>query len=301
MEKTVIPKIKNDDTEHLKQVTEMTASELDELVRSGRYGITILTKTDGIDTTERLLPGEWRLCFITSRGKGGVERQTTRVVLSHSDKRTGVIYREGMQRFGEEAGLTPDHAFNWRNIFNNSRFRLLEALVEVQNNADLRVYLKGMPPMINSHPNIQWLRAMPTNSSSVLDLSPMELNQLQYLVEEVLCPRYTFEDLHYLRENNRAAKAAARGSSYTVQPYEERPPRNGNSNGNGFKPRQDKPKSGSEDSKPKFNKRPQQEPVYQRDDGFPAIKPDHERRQERRQRNDRLRNKDDRHGAPRWR
>ena len=298
MEKTVIPKIKNDDTEHLKQVTEMTAAELDELVRSGRYGITILTKTDGIDTSERILPGEWRLCFITSRGKGGAERPITRVVLSHGDKRTGAIYREGMQRFGEEAGLTPDHSFNWRNIFNNSRFRLLEALVEVQNNSDLRTYLKTMPPMINSHPNIQWLRAMPTNSAMILALSPMELNQLQYLVEEVLCPRYTFEDLHHLRENNRAAKAAARGESYTIQPYVERAPRNSG----GFKPRNDKSKVESTETQPKYNKRPvHQETHYSHNDGFPALKPDHERRQERRRKGDRLRDKSERHGAPRWR
>lgn len=297
MEKTVIPKMKHNDVDHLNAVSAMTAAELDELVRSGRYGITILTNLQGVDTTERVLPGEWKLCFISSRGKPGVDRPTTRVVISHTDKRTGAIYREGMQSYAEESGLTPDHAFNWRNIFNSSRFRLLEALVEMQNNADLRVYLKGMPPMINSHPNIQWLRAMPTTAPSVLDLSPAELNQLLYLTDEVLRPRYTFEDLHYLRENSKAAKAASKGETYTVKPYVERPPRTGG----------DKPAY----NKPRFDKKPEQRSEEQHkpkrvithnandDDGFPAIKPDHERRQRRRN-GDRLRDKDDRR-VPRWR
>lgn len=294
MEKTVIPRIKYDDTDHLTAVTKMTDSELDTLVSSGRYGITILTNTNGIDTTERELPGGWRLCFITNRNRNSPERSNTRVVVSHSDRRTGALYREGMQRFGEDTGLTPDHSFNWRNVFNGTRFRLLEALVEVQNNDDLRAYLKTIPPMVNSHPNIQWLRGVPSTAPSILDLNPVELNQLQYLVDEVLRPRYTFEDLHLLRETNRAAKAKARGEEYTIKPYEERPPRN-NAN---TQPRHEKPKAeASTYDKPK---RVHREQPTLAEDGFPALKPDHERRQRRRQ-GDRLRGKEDRHGAPRWR
>ena len=131
--------------------------------------------------------------------------------------------REGMQKYAEQCGLTADHAFNWSRIFDNSRFFLIHALVEVQNTPELKEYIKTVPIISNSLAQFKnWIANAPANCPNFCMLDKRSVINLNSLVRLVVRERFSHKEVFEIRQDFLQEKAERKGVKFNRAEFKER-------------------------------------------------------------------------------
>lgn len=154
--------------------------------------------------------------------------------------------RDGMVKYAESCGLTPDHAYNWSRIFDPARFALISALVELQGNEQLRNYIKTVPIITSNYTQFKnWLYAAPTDNPDFGILDQRSVVSLSNIANKVLRERLTPKECFEMRQDQLEAKARRTGQTFQRAEFKEHTPRAD------FKPRGEyKPKEHSKHATP---------------------------------------------------
>lgn len=143
--------------------------------------------------------------------------------------------RDGMVKYAENCGLTPDHAYNWSRIFDPARFALISALVELQNNEQLRNYIKTVPIITSNYTQFKnWLYSAPTDNPDFGVLDQRSIVSLSNISNKVLRGRLTPKECFEMRQDQLEAKARRTGQTFQRAEFKEHAPRAD------FKPRGDR-------------------------------------------------------------
>lgn len=134
--------------------------------------------------------------------------------------------RDGMVKYGEQCGLTPDHAYNWSRIFDPARFNLIQALVELQNNNELRGYIKTVPIITSNYTQFKnWLYAAPTDNPDFGILDQRSIVNLSNIANKVLRAQLSPKECFDIRQDYLEAKAKRTGQPFERAEFKERAPR----------------------------------------------------------------------------
>lgn len=134
--------------------------------------------------------------------------------------------RDGMVKYAESCGLAPDHAYNWSRIFDPSRFSLINALVELQNNEKLRGYIKTVPIITSNFTQFKnWLYAAPTDNPDFGILDQRSIVSLSNISNKVLRDRLTPKECFEMRQDHLESKARHKGQPFTRMEFREHAPK----------------------------------------------------------------------------
>lgn len=187
------------------EIKAMTGPEISALVTAGHYNVTVLDRDPKRNYRDIPLDGEWVLSFYQSRDRTSPDWGHVRVTLHSKSPLNRKARQIGEQNYAELCGLSPDHAYNWRNSFISSRYRLLPALLAVSKDPDCLQYLSNPPSvedLLNPIAFKKWITNNPSTDPDVITITQAEYPDFNRLIKATIRDRLTFEERHELREDH---------------------------------------------------------------------------------------------------
>lgn len=201
----------------IETIKAMTADQITELVRSGRYIVTILDRNTPTRFNDVPLAGDWTLSFFKSRDRSSPDFGNVRVTITSKASHNRRDKKAGEQRYAELCGLSNDHAFNWRNSYVHNRYRMLPALIVLANDEVTRKYILNPPSpevLLNRQQYNAWLIGGPSTHPDIVSITQSEYPDLVRLANVVLREPLSFPERHEIREDYFEQQAQSRGETY---------------------------------------------------------------------------------------
>lgn len=214
-------KLSLNNTKLINEIMEMTAEQVTALVESGQYNVTLLEVDPKVQYRDVPIAGEWSLSYYKTRDRSSPDFGLVRVTIHSKSPNNRRSKQIGEQAYAEACGLTPDHAFNWRNSFISNRYALLPAIIAIASDPEVLKYITNPPSvadLIDPTKYNSWITACPTDSPDVVMVNRAEYRDLARLVDIVIRDRLSFAERHELREDHFERVAQNKGLPYTRKP-----------------------------------------------------------------------------------
>lgn len=223
---------KHNDFEGLEQLKSKTPIELRQIVAAGLIQIGSFDTQRVADQQDTLLSDDFYVGWSHPndiRAKGfkvdwsryrHAPRSFARIF--SKTKEGSIALRDGMVQYAITKGLTPDSAYNWSRSFDPARFILIDALVELERNPELRSYIRNVPLMGGLTVFKNWIYNAPTDNPDFGILDQRSIVNVSNLADKLLRERYTAKECFEMRQDYLEEKARRQGREFTRAVFQER-------------------------------------------------------------------------------